>query len=111
MTFSLYSIFTVVVLILNALAILSENRLLSKLGLSTHAQYNRGSQQSYGSGDENDGFGSSPFVSEDLRSGSGDGGSPIKMQIATLLSSVRTLMRWPLIFVNTVLIALALIFG
>ncbi|EPY41579.1 hypothetical protein AGDE_02345 [Angomonas deanei] len=37
--------------------------------------------------------------------------SPFKAQIAALLSSVRMLMRWPLIFANLVLIAFAIALG
>jgi immediate early response 3-interacting protein 1 len=38
-------------------------------------------------------------------------GSSIKLQIASLLHSVRLLLRWPLIFANILFVFLALVFG
>lgn len=98
MSFSIYSIFTAAVLLLNALAILSEARLLPKLGIRSSVRN-----------------GNEFAVPEDpFDGGAGHrvtGASSFRAQIATLLSSVRTLLRWPLIFVNVVLIFFALILG
>jgi hypothetical protein len=41
----------------------------------------------------------------------GSSNSAVKQQIAQLLSSVRMLLRWPLVFINCATIVFALIFG
>ena len=105
MGFSIASILHAVILVLNALAILSERRFLAKYGL---AKVDASLTSSGGSG-----FGADPtFGGGALYGGHGDvNPSPLMSQIGQLLSSVRTLLRWPLIFVNTIAIVFALIFG
>lgn len=110
MSISIYSLLSAVVLCLNALAILSESRFLCKFGLASQSV-----MHSIQQGDEN-GFGtlSTPAFDPEFGLGSGNGGgssSPLKLQIAGLLHSIRMLLRWPLIFVNVLLIGLTLIFG
>ena len=79
MGFSIGEIFKAALLLLNALAILSERRLLEPWGLTVTA------------------------------ASIGDGGA--KAQLASVLSSIRTLLRWPLIILNVVTTAFALVFG
>lgn len=106
MGFSLVSMFEAVLLTLNALAILSEKRFLARYGLAS---------PSAGSGD---GVTTTPMMFDQTFSGfspvtpgSSGGSSVLKQQIAQLLSSVRMLLRWPLIFMNAATIVFALILG
>ncbi|CAK6959547.1 immediate early response 3-interacting protein 1 [Scomber scombrus] len=82
MAFSLYSLIQAAILCVNAVAVLHEERFLSKIGW--------GVDHSVG------GFGDEPGV---------------KAQMMNLIRSVRTVMRVPLIAVNTVCIVLLLLFG
>ena len=120
MGFSIAHLFQVSLLLLNALAILSERRFLSKFGLAT-ASFPNDAQAANNGGDANS---FAPFGGGENFGGFGAPSSPVggaagvfgrnsqmKSQIATLLSSVRMLMRWPLIFLNTVTVVFALIFG
>ncbi|KEG10917.1 hypothetical protein DQ04_03151020 [Trypanosoma grayi] len=102
MGFSIGSMAQALLLCLNAMAILSERRFLSRYGLATPMVMT----DSGGDG----GFTPSAF-------GAGDDVvraqrfSPLKAKLASVLSSVRTLLRWPLIFVNTAVILFTLVFG
>ncbi|XP_008324333.1 immediate early response 3-interacting protein 1 [Cynoglossus semilaevis] len=82
MAFTLYSLIQTAILCTNAIAVLHEERFLSKIGC--------GVDQAVG------GFGDDPGV---------------KAQILNLIRSVRTVMRVPLIIVNSVSIVLLLLFG
>ncbi|XP_064900905.1 immediate early response 3-interacting protein 1-like [Columba livia] len=82
MAFTLYSLLQASLLIVNAVAVLHEERFLRHVGW--------GSDQGIG------GFG------EELG---------IKAQLMNLIRSVRTIMRVPLIALNTVTIILLLLFG
>ncbi|XP_029372138.1 immediate early response 3-interacting protein 1 [Echeneis naucrates] len=82
MAFTLYSLIQTAILCTNAIAVLHEERFLSKVGW--------GIDQGVG------GFGDDPGV---------------KAQILNLIRSVRTVMRVPLIIVNTACIILLLLFG
>ncbi|XP_072050412.1 immediate early response 3-interacting protein 1-like [Amphiura filiformis] len=82
MAFGLYSLLEAALLCINAIAVLHEERFLSKVGW--------GSDQSVG------GFGEEPGM---------------KAQIINLVRSIRTVMRVPLIFLNSVVIVIKLIFG
>ncbi|AIO01862.1 hypothetical protein LPMP_342360 [Leishmania panamensis] len=111
MGISIYSLVSAVILCLNALAILSESRFLSKFGLATPQALQGGIALQH-----DPTFNDMVPSSVDAELGaSGNGGgrsvSSVKLQIASLLHSIRLLMRWPLIFVNITLIALTLIFG
>ncbi|EPY34127.1 hypothetical protein STCU_01844 [Strigomonas culicis] len=113
MGFSIYSIFKSIVLMMNALAILSETRLLQKIGLAstaTQQRYEGGNQGGLGDNGGGDG-GFAAFETYENAAQKSVSISPLKTQIAALLSSVRMLLRWPLVFVNVVLIVLAFILG
>uniref|UniRef100_A0A8D0AG29 Immediate early response 3-interacting protein 1 n=1 Tax=Sander lucioperca TaxID=283035 RepID=A0A8D0AG29_SANLU len=82
MAFTLYSLIQTAILCTNAIAVLHEERFLSKFGWGVD----------HGVG----GFGDDPGI---------------KAQILTLIRSVRTVMRVPLIIVNSACIVLLLLFG
>ncbi|GAA6226583.1 immediate early response 3-interacting protein 1 [Lates japonicus] len=82
MAFTLYSLIQAAILCVNAVAVLHEERFLSKIGW--------GVDQSVG------GVGDEPGI---------------KVQLMNLVRSVRTVMRVPLIAVNSVCIVLLLLFG
>ncbi|XP_069602648.1 immediate early response 3-interacting protein 1 [Ranitomeya imitator] len=82
MAFTLYSLLQAALLCVNAVAVLHEERFLSKIGW--------GADQGIG------GFGEEPGV---------------KSQMMNLVRSVRTVMRVPLIIVNSATIVLLLLFG
>ncbi|KAM9822395.1 immediate early response 3-interacting protein 1 isoform X2 [Syngnathus acus] len=82
MAFTLYSLIQAAILCVNAVAVLHEERFLSRIGW--------GVDQGVG------GFGDEPGI---------------KVQMMTLIRSVRTVMRVPLIAVNSVCIVLLLLFG
>ncbi|XP_034048775.1 immediate early response 3-interacting protein 1 [Thalassophryne amazonica] len=82
MAFSLCSLLQSLILCINAVAVLHEERFLSKIGW--------GVDQGVG------GFGDDPGI---------------KAQVLNLIRSVRTVMRVPLIAVNSVCIVLLLLFG
>ncbi|CBZ30802.1 conserved hypothetical protein [Leishmania mexicana MHOM/GT/2001/U1103] len=111
MGISVYSLISAVALCLNALAILSESRFLSKFGLATPQALQGGvaPQQDTAFNDMAPSSFDADFGS--TRNGGVRSVSSVKLQIASLLHSIRLLMRWPLIFVNITLIGLALIFG
>uniref|UniRef100_UPI00358F549A immediate early response 3-interacting protein 1 n=1 Tax=Myxine glutinosa TaxID=7769 RepID=UPI00358F549A len=82
MALTLYALVQAVLLCVNAVAVLHEERFLAKIGWAT--------EQSVG------GFGEDPGM---------------KSQIVSLIKSVRTLLRIPLIFLNSITIVLLLLFG
>ncbi len=82
MAFGLYSLIEAALLCVNAIAVLNEERFLSKVGW--------GSDQSVG------GFGEEPGM---------------KAQLINLIRSIRIVMRVPLIFFNASVIVLKLVFG
>jgi len=82
MAFTLYALIQTAILCVNAVAVLHEERFLSKIAWGAE----------HGTG----GFGDDPSVSS---------------QILNLIRSVRTVMRVPLIPVNSVCIVLLLLFG
>ncbi|XP_068784748.1 immediate early response 3-interacting protein 1 [Struthio camelus] len=82
MAFTLYSLLQAALLFVNAIAVLHEERFLRNVGW--------GSDQGIG------GFGEEPGI---------------KAQLMNLIRSVRTVMRVPLIAVNSVTIVLLLLFG
>ncbi|KAI8940126.1 hypothetical protein NX059_003839 [Plenodomus lindquistii] len=83
--FGLGGLLTSVVLLINAIAILSEDRFLARIGWTNALQ--------------EPGFG-----------GARDDAS-IKARLINLVSSVRTLMRIPLMFINTFMIIYYLVLG
>jgi len=72
----------VIVLLINALAVLSEERFLARVGWSAQPETSFGDQ-----------------------------GQSIKHQIVNLISAIRTLMRIPLIAVNSLIILYELLLG
>ncbi|NXF99059.1 IR3IP protein, partial [Sakesphorus luctuosus] len=82
MAFTLYSLLQASLLIVNAVAVLHEERFLRHVGW--------GSDQGIG------GFGEEPGI---------------KAQLMNLIRSVRTVMRVPLIALNSITIVLLLLFG
>ncbi|KAF1912412.1 Yos1-like protein [Ampelomyces quisqualis] len=83
--FGLGGLFYVAVLLINAIAILSEDRFLARIGWTASAS--------------EPGFG-----------GQRDDAS-VKARLINLVSSVRTLMRIPLMFINTLMIVYLLVLG
>ncbi|OAA60998.1 yos1-like protein [Niveomyces insectorum RCEF 264] len=81
----------VCVLLINAIAILSEDRFLARIGLSTSA--------------------SSAYDPTFGQTSGGGADASIKAKIINLIASVRTLMRIPLIVINTLLIVYELVLG
>lgn len=82
MAFTLYSLLQAALLCVNAIAVLHEERFLKNIGWGT--------DQGIG------GFGEEPGI---------------KSQLMNLIRSVRTVMRVPLIIINSVAIVLLLLFG
>lgn len=81
MAFGFYSLLEASLLVLNAICVLHEERFLSKYGWSANS---------------NQGFGEAPGV---------------KKQILDIIRSVRTVMRIPLILLNSVVIVKKLLLG
>jgi len=81
MAFGFYSLLEAALLVLNAICVLHEERFLSKHGWSANS---------------NQGFGEAPGV---------------KKQILDIIRSVRTVMRIPLILLNSVVIVKKLLLG
>ncbi|KAI4882725.1 hypothetical protein NFI96_028543 [Prochilodus magdalenae] len=95
MAFTLYSLIQTAILCTNAIAVLHEERFLSKseyrfTSVPVGIPVGWGADQGIG------GFGDEPGI---------------KAQLLNLIRSVRTVMRVPLIIVNTVCIVLLLLFG
>ncbi|EOA86397.1 hypothetical protein ACJQWK_05909 [Exserohilum turcicum] len=82
--FGLGGLFYVAVLLVNAIAILSEDRFLARIGWTASAD---------------PGF---PGQRDD---------ASIKARLINLVSSVRTLMRIPLMFINTLMIVYLIVLG
>ncbi|KAK1755109.1 Yos1-like protein [Echria macrotheca] len=86
--FGLGSFFYIITLLLNAIAILSEDRFLARIGLS--------------SATANDAFGAGP---------GGGSGASFQSKAVTLIASVRMVTRIPLMLANTVIIVYELVLG
>ncbi|OAL55826.1 Yos1-like protein [Pyrenochaeta sp. DS3sAY3a] len=82
--FGLGGLFYVAVLLINAIAILSEDRFLARIGWTASAEPGFGGQRDDAS---------------------------VKARLINLVSSVRTLMRIPLMFINTLMIVYLIILG
>ncbi|KAJ9474513.1 Protein transport protein YOS1 [Pseudozyma hubeiensis] len=94
--FGLGSAFYLILFITNALAVLSEERFLARVGWSSHALAN---QPNFDGG-----FQSNPYssTSNDVT---------IKARLINLISAVRTLMRIPLVVINIVVVVYLLVLG
>ncbi|EJU06581.1 Yos1-like protein [Dacryopinax primogenitus] len=94
MAFSLGTILYVTLLLVNAIAVLNEERFLARIGLSTQTSnpstYNPSFDQSYGGGPS---------------------GPSVRDQLVNLIGAVRTLLRLPLIAANVVVIVYELLLG
>ncbi|KAI9851756.1 MAG: hypothetical protein M1838_002833 [Thelocarpon superellum] len=86
MLFGLGNLFYVSILLVNAIAILSEDRFLARIGWSAQSF-----EPSFG--------------------GSVADSTSVKAKMVNLIASVRTLMRIPLIAINTLVIAYELVLG
>ncbi|CEL59883.1 Protein transport protein YOS1 OS=Saccharomyces cerevisiae (strain ATCC 204508 / S288c) GN=YOS1 PE=1 SV=1 [Rhizoctonia solani AG-1 IB] len=93
MVLGLGTIFYVSLLLINAIAILNEERFLARIGWSSVGQ--QPGQQ---------------YTQYD-RTGYGEGGSEVKSKLINLIGAVRTLLRIPLIIVNIVVILYELALG
>ncbi|KAF6198300.1 hypothetical protein GE061_008058 [Apolygus lucorum] len=82
MAFTLWNLFEATLLVLNAVCVLHEERFLARMGWRT--------------GQQVQGFGEPPSA---------------KSQIVNLIYSIRTVMRFPLIFVNILTIVVKLLLG
>ena len=138
MGFSLGSLLQAALLVLNALAILNERRFLRPLGLgdpnavATHAAASPATAAAGSTNGAPATSSSNPFSAMDAAEGGGfaflppsspnSGGHPLTSsssassspaiaQFALLLTSVRMLLRWPLIVANLVCIAFTVVFG
>ncbi|KAL5530044.1 hypothetical protein ACEPAF_6301 [Sanghuangporus sanghuang] len=91
------AIFKVTLLLINAMAILNEERFLARIGWTAQAQQ------------------AQPAFAQPYDPYSGMGGNPpelsVKAKLVNLIGAVRTLMRVPLIFINAMVIIYELIFG
>ncbi|ABN64832.1 predicted protein [Scheffersomyces stipitis CBS 6054] len=93
--FGLGKLLYVIILTVNGIAVLSEDRFLNRIGWGSSASSpNGGGQfQQYGNGfDQND-------------------GTSVKTKIINLIGAIRTLLRIPLIAINVVVILYELILG
>jgi hypothetical protein len=117
MSLSVGSIFQAMVLLLNAMAILSERRFLNKYGLSSADPSCPASPREQSFGMPMDTFGGG-FATNVFRSGTPGtefgveaASRGVRPQIAAFLSSIRMIMRVPLIFINCGLVVFAMVFG
>ncbi|CAE6456109.1 unnamed protein product [Rhizoctonia solani] len=93
MVLGLGTIFYVSLLLINAVAVLNEERFLARIGWSSVGQQ---PGQQYSQYD---------------RTGYGEGGSDVKSKMINLIGAVRTLLRIPLIVVNIFVILYELAWG
>ncbi|KAF4619168.1 hypothetical protein D9613_005087 [Agrocybe pediades] len=97
--FGIGTMFYVALLLINAIAILNEERFLARIGwLSATRQVRDGTT----------GF-QQPYDQNGFNAAQGDVG--MKARLIDLISAVRTLMRIPLIVINTVVILFELVWG
>jgi len=90
------SIFYISLLLINAMAILSEDRFLARIGWTTQSQKQAAFQQSY------DPYSQTGAPQQDIS---------VKAKLVNLIGAVRTLMRVPLIFVNVGVIIYEIVLG
>ncbi|KAF2857697.1 Yos1-like protein [Piedraia hortae CBS 480.64] len=82
--FSFGGLFQITILLVNSIAVLSEDRFLARIGWGTYQE------QGFGQSASNDGF---------------------RAKTINLIHSIRTLMRIPLIFLNLMVIIWSVAFG
>ncbi|CAK9784149.1 unnamed protein product [Cutaneotrichosporon oleaginosum] len=100
MLFGFGNILLAALLLVNAVAILNEERFLARIGWSTR-----------GNPAANSGFGNVPDPTYDGAYGGNPDGVSFKTKVVNLIGAVRTLMRLPLIVINVVVILFLLIAG
>ncbi|SNX83915.1 related to YOS1, subunit of the Yip1p-Yif1p Complex, required for Transport between the ER and the Golgi Complex [Melanopsichium pennsylvanicum] len=100
--FGLGSAFYLILFITNALAVLSEERFLARVGWSSHTINNQVSSFDQGFG----GAPTNPYSTI----GNNDNVT-IKARLVNLISAVRTLMRIPLVIINIVVVFYLLVLG
>lgn len=89
--FGLGSLFYAILLFINAVAILSEERFLARIGWTSNGQQTAPQNSFY-----------------DNSQSTNDG---VKTRLISLITATRTLLRIPLVIVNTVVIAYQLVLG
>ncbi|KAG2013671.1 hypothetical protein CC2G_010555 [Coprinopsis cinerea AmutBmut pab1-1] len=96
------TIFQVSLLLINAIAILNEDRFLARIGWSSSSRQIRDPNTGFQQGYDQNGYG-------------GQAGAPgelsMKARMIDLISAVRTLMRIPLIAINTLVILYEIVWG
>ncbi|KJA24492.1 hypothetical protein HYPSUDRAFT_200381 [Hypholoma sublateritium FD-334 SS-4] len=102
--FGLGTVLYVSLLMINAIAILNEDRFLAKMGWLTSSNQNQ-------LRDVNTGFQQPYDATTYGAAGAPPGQLGIKARLIDLISAVRTLMRIPLIIINTVVILYELAWG
>jgi hypothetical protein len=104
MGFSVFDVCRFALLLLNAMAILSERRFLARYGIVPP-----GAAQLSGAAAGGDAL----FGGASIGGGfdAGDGSVSMKHQIGQLLFSVRLLLRWPLMIANVVMVVLTVVFA
>ncbi|KAH9405803.1 Immediate early response 3-interacting protein 1 [Tyrophagus putrescentiae] len=97
MTFSLFTLLEAGLLVVNAIAILNEERFLNKIGWGRDSMMINAQM-------------SSPYAGTYGQPSPGGGMTP-KMQLMNMIHSIRTVARVPLILINIIVIGIKLIFG
>ncbi|GAA6005229.1 hypothetical protein JCM11491_002628 [Sporobolomyces phaffii] len=90
-------------LVVNSIAVLSKDRFLSPLGLTTSHFHQQQQQQS--------GFDAYGMPTGQMGGGGGGPDVSVKMRAVQLVDAVRTLMRIPLIPINIAVIIYEILFG
>jgi len=96
MAFSLGTIIYVTLLLVNAIAVLNEERFLARIGLSTQSP-----SQAY----------SQPSFDQAYGGQNPNAGPSVRDQLVNLIGAVRTLLRLPLIAANVAVIVYELLLG
>lgn len=97
--FGLGKLLYVVVLTINGIAVLSEDRFLNRIGWGSKANINNPNMQF------------NQFSTGDMMMNNNNNDGSIKVKLINLISAIRTLMRIPLIAINILIILYELILG
>ncbi|GMG59976.1 unnamed protein product [Ambrosiozyma monospora] len=108
--FGLGTLFYSILFLINGIAVLSEDRFLNRIGWSAQAFQSQSQQQQFNGGYDTP-FGSSAMNISGSGSGSNAGDSSIKAKLINLISATRTLLRFPLIIANVIVILYELVLG
>lgn len=96
MGFSVFSLILATIMCANGLAILSETRFLPKIGLAPPPNFAPGAP-------------SGPNAFSTMATSTQSSSSPAYLRISIFLQSVRMLLRWPLMIINWIFIAIIII--